>query len=413
MQLKGLYNKSYLSFCVESLMMLKILPAKSKFTIYIILILLLAVTFFINIVYVINSLGGLYDFGSFVGAGQLAKNGLNPYSTESPLINSIKFRENDPSQYAPNLNPPITVLIFKNIVNINPLSSITFWRICSLLFFIAAIIMLQRTYPAKGFQAFMQFAWALSLAGFWHTLHLGQIYTFMLILLVMAWMLFKNNKPVAAGIFLGIVIAIKPNFILLALLLCVAGNWQLFLSAGVTAASISAIPLITNGFGIYRQWLEASLVFTPNMLVFPGNNSFEGLSVRFGSIAAGVTISLLSIILLIFYIYNSKPNKEKVISLGILISLLASPIAWTGYTILALPIFFSRKQWSWPFWFAAAILSVPFLIPLNLFILSSFNFVFFGWFYGWGLLVLLSGILSVPTIRIDKVAAMTNNIQTN
>ena len=392
---------------------MKILPAKSKFTLYAILFILLAVTFFINILYVVDSLGGLYDFGSFVGAGELALNGLDPYSTESSLINSIKFRENDPSQYAPNLNPPITVLIFKKIANINPLSSITFWRICSILFFITAIIILQRTYPARGFQAFMRFTWALSLAGFWHTLHLGQIYTFLLILIVLAWVLFKNNKPVAAGIFLGIVIAIKPNFILLALLLCIAGNWQLFLSAGVTAAIISAIPLITNGFGIYRQWLEASLLFTPNMLVFPGNNSFEGLTARFGSHAAGTIISLLLIILLIFYIYKSKPNQEKVISLGILISLLASPIAWTGYTMLLLPIIFSRKQWNWPFLFTAAILSVPFLIPLNLFILSSFNFVFFGWFYGWGLLVLLFGILSIPTIRIDKVAAMTNNIQTN
>lgn len=80
---------------------------------------------------------------------------------------------------------------------------------------------------------------------------------------------------------------------------------------------------------------------------------------------------------------------KKVNALGILVSLLISPIAWTGYTLSALPILLEHKAWNWRHWLAALVFAVPFLVPLALFQASFFNFVFFGWLYGWGLLVLL------------------------
>jgi hypothetical protein len=150
---------------------------------------------------------------------------------------------------------------------------------------------------------------------------------------------------------------------------------------------------MTNGFGIYRQWLEATAIFTPNLLLFPGNNSFQGLTARLGSAEAGIVISILFAVFVVIYVYKTKPATEKVNAFGIISSLLISPIAWTGYTLLTLPIFFERKQWDWPLWFAAGIFSVPFIVPLALFLSNFPNFVIFGWFYGWGLLILLKSNL--------------------
>lgn len=287
------------------------------------------------------------------------------------------------------------MLIFQRIAAIDPFVSIAVWRITSVLLFFAAIFILQRTYPLYGFQASLRLAWAFGLAGLWHTFQLGQIYTLALLLTVITWALVRQNRPIAAGIFLGILIAMKPNFVFWALLLWIAGNWRIFLSAGITAAGISAIPLATHGLVIYRQWLEATSIFTPDLLLFPGNNSLQGLTARFGSSDTGVILSIALAILISFYVYKTKPVAEKVNALGIISSLFISPIAWTGYTLLTLPIFFERKQWGWPLWVAAGVFSVPFILPLSLFTASFFNFVLLGWFYGWGLLVLLAWSLKI------------------
>ena len=84
---------------------------------------------------------------------------------------------------------------------------------------------------------------------------------------------------------------------------------------------------------------------------------------------------------------------EYVSALGIIASLLASPISWTGYTILLLPIFFSLKKWTVPAMVSAAILTVPFQLVLQFFQTSFVSFVIFGWFYGWGILSLLAALV--------------------
>jgi len=159
---------------------------------------------------------------------------------------------------------------------------------------------------------------------------------------------------------------------------------------------VSLIPALFYGTRIYAQWLEASALH-PETVIMPGNNSILGLTARFGSIPAGIIISLiLVLILLILSKQKSSDSMEKpeyVSALGIIASLLASPISWTGYTILLLPIFFSLKKWTVPAMVSAAILTVPFQLVLQFFQTSFVSFVIFGWFYGWGILSLLAALV--------------------
>ena len=34
----------------------------------------------------------------------------------------------------------------------------------------------------------------------------------------------------------------------------------------------------------YQQWFDAAKLFTPDLLIFPGNNSLQGLAAHFGLI---------------------------------------------------------------------------------------------------------------------------------
>jgi hypothetical protein len=103
-----------------------------------------------------------------------------------------------------------------------------------------------------------------------------------------------------------------------------------------------------------------------------------------------------------FKLSNNMEKSEHVSALGIIASLLASPISWTGYTILLVPIFFSLKKWTIPALTSAAILSIPFQLVLQFFQTSFLNFVLFGWFYGWGILFLLAAL----TMNITQTPSM-------
>src|SRR5688500_7700475 len=98
-------------------------------------------------------------------------------------------------------------------------------------------------------------------------------------------------------------------------------------------------------------------------------------------------------------------HSEHVSALGIIASILASPISWVGYTIFLLPIFFSLKKWTYPVMISAVILSIPFGFILKLWQTSFLNFVIFGWFYGWAIFSLL--------VAVVKNTIMTRSIQTN
>lgn len=373
----------------------------------------LLVSMFINGIFLFNGWDSLHDFGSFIASGQLAREMKNPYSVDSPLIFLVQFPKIDLEGLAPNLNPPISVLIFEQIAQVEPFLAINIWRIISIMLFIVAIVLLQKTYPVSGFDGFLRIAWSFNLAGFWHAIQLGQLYTAMLLLTVLTYILFERRQMVSAGIFLGILIVIKPNFFLWAFLLLIGGQLSVFISAVLCAIAISSIPVLVYGTNIYTQWLEASSIYTPTLLLFPGNNSLQGLTARFGLPTLGIILGIALIAVLTWYVITKKPPIPGLNILGILTSLLISPIAWTGYMLVLLPHFFRSSNWNWLLKAGAVIFSVPVIFPLVFFETYDANFVLFGWFYGWGLLMVFASLFSVSSNCEEKTDDKTNSIQTN
>jgi hypothetical protein len=333
----------------------------------------------------------LLDFGSFMASGIAAAKGQNPYSSDSPLILVVFFKWIGMSIPAPNLNPPITVLLFESISNFEPSQALQLWRITSAVGYIFSILLLARAYR-NSFSLF-RVAWAFCLAGFWHTIHLGQIYIPLLIAVIAAWILSEKRYLKTAGIALGILIATKPNFVYWAFILGIGGYWSVLLAAGLTALSISIVPLMVYGPTIYLQWI-ATLQGSPEAgLLMPGNSSLHSLSFHlFGYSFPGMILSIILAILGIYLAFRNRSDIRKINSAGIIISLLISPIAWTGYTIFTLPIFAAKDEWSITDQISAILFVIPIWIVLAIASLSMSAFHIFGWTYGWGLLLLLPGI---------------------
>lgn len=351
----------------------------------------LSLAIILNITYLRPALHQLLDFGSFIAAAKGATAGQDPYGVDSPLVYRAKSDDAKRVLPSPNLNPPISILLFTPLARVDPVTAVTGWRVATLLLFGVALLILAKTYPNPKIP--IRILWALSLAGFWQTLALGQIYAPILILLLGAWVLTEKGHHKFAGLALGVMIAIKPNFAFWLALLALAGYTVTVLTALVVALLLSLLPLFIYGPGLYQQWLTALSRYPSMGLLIAGNTSFQSLTARFGWPLLGTALSLLFIGGSFYFAYHNKNRRSELNTLGIVGSLLVSPFSWAGYTMLTLPIFFSRSEWSWYYKFSAAILSFPYIFILFFFQKSFFNSIFFGWFYGWGLILILADLL--------------------
>jgi hypothetical protein len=351
----------------------------------------LALTIILNIISIQSALDQLLDFGSFIAAGREAASGNNPYTEDSLLVYLLESESSDRPLPSPNLNPPLSILFFMPLSNLDPIPAVSGWRIATAILFGLGILSLAIFYPMSRNP--MRIAWALSLAGFWHMIALGQIYAPLLILAIGVWIFTERGDHKLAGLALGAIIAIKPNFAFWLVLLGAAGYTTAALTAAIVTLALSILPALILGVEVYKQWLIALLNYPSLGLSIAGNTSFQSLTARFGSTSLGTFISLLFIGGSLYLIHQHKFSLNKINTLGLVGSLLISPFSWVGYTIMTLPIFFSRPKWSWPFLLSAVLLSFPYILILYFFQKSFFNLVLFGWLYGWGLLLILAGLI--------------------
>jgi hypothetical protein len=360
----------------------------------------------INTVPFFDGRNDLMDFGSFYASGLKLQNGENPYDPNSAYIFDIFFERVGAGGKMMNLNPPISAVIFQILTRFEPQQSMIVWQIISALLYLLVVWMLTSAYKDHIKPGFV--LWAITLAGFWHTLVLGQIYILLLLFATLGWILLRRGRYILAGLSIGLVVAVKPNFILWPLFMLVSGYTITSIASLISCVAITIIPVLVYGTKIYSQWLGASAIH-PETLIMPGNNSILGLTTRFQGLTSGIIVSIMVVITLLVLSRLKSPIHmqpiEYISALGIIASLLASPISWTGYTILLLPIYFSLRRWTPLIVISAVILAIPFQIVLQLFQNSFFNFVFWGWLYGWGILLL--------SIEVVRNTMMTNNIQTN
>jgi hypothetical protein len=327
------------------------------------------------------------DFGSFIASGEQATLDKNPYSYSSSHVSRVPINEFNIVIPSPNLNPPITVLLFQLICKTgsNLATLVISWKVISFCLYVVFIFFLIRAGPKTINPITM--LWAFSLAGFWQTIEVGQIYVPLLFITFFAWQNLKNKNSIAAGFFIGILIAIKPQFIFWALFLLCIDQKAIFIISAITSIAISIIPISIYGTEIYFQWFQAMTQYTGILL--PGNTSIQSLFARLGNQNLGLWISLAFLGLMLLYVRFIRPGEKKTSFLAISTMLLVSPYSWSGYTLFLLPGLFSQGKWTWKKIAAAGLLAFPFLFLLKFFATNILNFISIGWIYGWAIVLLI------------------------
>jgi hypothetical protein len=323
---------------------------------------------------------GLLDFGSFYMAGVVQEKGVdNPYGIYPQLADETgaNFGYTDGRGHSPNLNPPISLYPFRVLADVNPDTARSILNYASALLFAGCAIAMLRAYPEHRDR--LGVLWVAGFAGFWYTLALGQIYVLLFALGLGAWLLIeKGTHPIIAGVLIGVLIAIKPNFAVWPLFLLLAGHHRISITAFATAAAISAVPLVLEGPTIYQQWLQAAQDYPRLALAF--NASLVGEAERIGVPALGYGLSAALVAAAAAAMWHLRPTALRSSAWGIVVGLLASPIAWVGYGMLMMPVLLSRRwralEWVVAIglagvWLAAG-LGEPFLIAtlLLLFLLA-------------------------------------------
>ncbi len=339
--------------------------------------------------------GGLWDFGSFVASARAAKEGLNPYGIyELTLHVELPGFES----WNPNLNPPISALLFQLFDIADPHVSYRIWRWISIAFYAATVVLLVRRFA--GVQAVIVALWAFALAGFWDTLFLGQIYLPLVFAGVAAWMLLERGNGLAAGILIGIIVSMKPNFLVWPALLFLSGYYRPALIASITAGIISAIPLLVYGPEVYRQWFEL-VASDRERAFFLTNGSFAGLAARAGMPVLGLILSLALLAGLALWAFLRRPDVLVASALALVAALLASPLGWIHYTLFLLPVLL--MHWHRPTMRIVALLliiPVPFII--DQFTKAAWIQLTIGSAYGWALVLCLAVLIMDEWRRIPR-----------
>jgi hypothetical protein len=323
----------------------------------------------------INLAGTFYvtnrtDFNTFLNAGEALQTGQAPY-------------EDTPKQ-ASNLNPPISLLVFQFLSKVEPHSAYQVWRVFSLVFYILIIILLGRAYPHPDNLG--RVIWALCMTGLWYTLLLGQLYTFLLLIVTFAWLLLKANKPILAGLLIGTLAAIKPNFLVWPILLILSGSLPAAIATLGTFGLLSTLPLFYFHPGIYLEWLRMLSNYPATPLAT--NMSLSGFAARLGAPWLGFILAGLLLVYLGWATWRKKPDAMETSALAIVAALLSTTFAWVGYAVLLLPIFYSRK-WSPLLAIAAILLCIPSIIIYNLALISQTAQILSGMIYIGGLSLVL------------------------
>jgi glycosyl transferase family 87 len=338
----------------------------------------------------------LADFGSFVAAARAAGQHLDPYARNYPLVYREPLPEVGQFVTYPNLNPPASIPFFHVLLSQgDPAMLCLVWRYTSLAVYIGVVLYLVWRYPQTITRR--RVAWAMSLGGLWYSLWLGQVYCFLLPLCVLAWELLRSRRPVAAGAFIGLLVAMKPSFAVWPLFLLLVSGYAAVLSTAVSFSAVSLLPILLYGSGIYPQWLAVSRDQTLLPYAMIGNSSLGGLAAFFDLPRLGMAASVMMLVVLACLVARKRPTTTDTSALAIIGALLASPVTWPGYTMFLLPALLTRR-WNRLVQVSAAILAVPVMITkLVVFVYPTAHWLV-GWLYGWALLLILADVVSTALV---------------
>jgi len=191
--------------------------------------------------------------------------------------------------------------------------------------------------PAKYFL----FALALTLLSFptKFTLGMGQNNAIALLILLFSFLLFKKDKPIPAGILLGVAISLKTLFVFFLIYYFLQKRWKLLLYTFITIGTLTIVTALIWHYGWYDYYLTRVI---PPLLNLSGreiyyNQGIMGFISRiFTDLALRKNLStLLSLFLIVAagYFTLKKKNKNLTFSLFIITLPLIDTLSWQHHFV--------------------------------------------------------------------------------
>jgi Glycosyltransferase family 87 len=183
----------------------------------------------------------------------------------------------------------------------------------------------------------------------------------------------------------------KPNFLVWPALLFLSGHRLPALVSVATATAISTIPVVVMGPEVYRQWFEL-IASDRDRAAFLTNASLAGLTARIGTPTLGLLLGVPLLAASAVWALRRRPSATRASALALVLSLLASPIAWIHYTLFLLPVVFAHWRLS-GMRLVALLLIVPVPFILDQFGEPAWIQATLGSIYNWALVLCLVVLL--------------------
>ncbi|WP_454782905.1 glycosyltransferase family 87 protein [Legionella sp. WA2022007384] len=311
---------------------------------------LLLLSFYCLLTYFIFNHYQRIDFSSFYFSSQAFLQGENPYRNFfTTYLSSTKI-------LPANLNPPFVLWSFSFLAYFNYSNALLFWFCFS---FVLGIIGVTITFYYAFSKRFfhknyvnlylLYFAFFPTLMNF-VTQQFGCV---LLFLIMLGYYFYLNRRDYLAGIFWGIIIAIKLFPALLFFYVVKQGRLRVFLSMLVTFLIAVFIPVLVYGSEVYHQYFKMmhnvfwygdewnASIYGFMFRLFFGGEILPNMSYL---IPVNLVYSVIFVILILWYWRNLGPTENAPINhqpfcLTLAMMLLLSPFGWVYYfPLLILPM---------------------------------------------------------------------------
>jgi hypothetical protein len=212
----------------------------------------------------------------------------------------------------------------------------------------------------------------------------------------------SNNLGIVTGIFIGILVAFKVNFLTWPIILLLSGHYRVAIVSMITFLILSAFPLMEYGADIYLQWLNI-ISQDAERIKFPTNISIAGGFALFSTTENLKYIGIVALVPAAIYAYLMRPPIKQSTIIGLALGVFASPIAWIHYMLFLLPWLMERR-WNLLVTTGSIFLITPVVLPLlltssdqNLYIILG------GMIYKVGFCLMVFGLLYSPDNKNNGV----------
>lgn len=266
------------------------------------------------------------DFGAFYASGRAWNQGADVYSAGRTDL--------------PNLNPPSMVaLVFAPLARLPlPMAGIL-WQCLGVAALVFVVIRGRRELAVDTATAITALGALLVTVAARYVWLEGQITWLLMMPATLAWIAYRRSAPILSGVWLGLIVAVKPFFAITA----VALGIPVALTTAAVAAAITAVGVLVTSLTPWQQWLALGSGIS---VTWPSSASLWTLGTRlvgatphdvvaWTSLPVAVAVCTFVVAIAGVAAAFAQDNRDARWTIAIGLALLVSPLGWIYYVPLA------------------------------------------------------------------------------